>query len=120
MLLSFFIKRTARVLSVEITDDAAYELATRSRGTPRIANRLFKRVRDFALVFEQDMIDEENSVSEFGENLNDNEEDKDRKYLRREREHREFSGTFYLGRVDDNSVEATFKDGLFGEKNRIA
>ena len=44
------IKRTARVLSVEITDDAAYELATRSRGTPRIANRLFKRVRDFALV----------------------------------------------------------------------
>ena len=44
------IKRTARVLSVEIEDDAAYELATRSRGTPRIANRLFKRVRDFALV----------------------------------------------------------------------
>ena len=44
------IKRTARVLSVEISDDAAYELATRSRGTPRIANRLFKRVRDFALV----------------------------------------------------------------------
>ena len=41
-----------------------------------------------------------------------NEEDKDRKYLRREREHREFSRTFYLGRVDDNSVEATFKDGL--------
>ncbi len=44
------IKRTARVLQVQITDDAAYELATRSRGTPRIANRLFKRVRDFALV----------------------------------------------------------------------
>ena len=44
------IKRTARVLSVEITDDAAYELATRSRGTPRIDNTLFKRVRDFALV----------------------------------------------------------------------
>ena len=44
------IKRTARVLSVEIEDNAAYELATRSRGTPRIANRLFKRVRDFALV----------------------------------------------------------------------
>ena len=41
-----------------------------------------------------------------------NEEDKDRKYLRREREHREFSRTFYLGRVDDNSVEATFKDGV--------
>ncbi len=44
------IKRTARVLDVEIEDDAAVELAKRSRGTPRIANRLFKRVRDFAQV----------------------------------------------------------------------
>ncbi len=44
------VKRTSRVLSMEIDDDAAYELAKRSRGTPRIANRLFKRVRDFALV----------------------------------------------------------------------
>ncbi len=44
------IKRTARVLDVLITDEAALELAKRSRGTPRIANRLFKRVRDFALV----------------------------------------------------------------------
>ena len=43
-------KRTSRVLNMEIDDDAAYELAKRSRGTPRIANRLFKRVRDFALV----------------------------------------------------------------------
>ena len=51
------IKRTARVLSVEIEDDAAYELATRSRGTPRIANRLFKRVRDFALVKGDGIID---------------------------------------------------------------
>ena len=51
------IKRTARVLSVEIEDDAAYELATRSRGTPRIANRLFKRVRDFALVKGDGVID---------------------------------------------------------------
>ena len=51
------IKRTERVLSVEITDDAAYELATRSRGTPRIANRLFKRVRDFALVKGDGVID---------------------------------------------------------------
>ena len=51
------IKRTARVLSVAITDDAAYELATRSRGTPRIANRLFKRVRDFALVKGDGVID---------------------------------------------------------------
>ena len=44
------IKRTARVLEVEIDEEAALELAKRSRGTPRIANRLFKRVRDFALV----------------------------------------------------------------------
>lgn len=43
-------KRTARVLGCTIDDDAAMELAKRSRGTPRIANRLFKRVRDFALV----------------------------------------------------------------------
>ena len=48
--LTEIIKRTARVLSVEITEEAAEELAKRSRGTPRIANRLFKRVRDFALV----------------------------------------------------------------------
>ena len=44
------VKRTARVLNTEIEDDAAMELAKRSRGTPRIANRLFKRVRDFAQV----------------------------------------------------------------------
>jgi len=44
------IKRTARVLKMDIKEDAAEELAKRSRGTPRIANRLFKRVRDFAMV----------------------------------------------------------------------
>ena len=44
------IKRTADVFEVEIEEDAAIELAKRSRGTPRIANRLLKRVRDFALV----------------------------------------------------------------------
>ena len=38
------------MLNVKIDNDAAVELAKRSRGTPRIANRLFKRVRDFALV----------------------------------------------------------------------
>lgn len=51
------IKRTARVLNIEIEDDAAYELAKRSRGTPRIANRLCKRVRDFALVKGNGIID---------------------------------------------------------------
>ncbi len=53
------INRTSRVLNMPISEDAAYELARRSRKTPRIANRLFKRVRDFALVFEQDEINEE-------------------------------------------------------------
>ena len=51
------IKRTSRVLKTAITDDAAKELARRSRGTPRIANRLFKRVRDFALVEGEGIID---------------------------------------------------------------
>ena len=51
------IKRTARVLDVEIDEDAAVELAKRSRGTPRIANRLFKRVRDFAQVKGNGIID---------------------------------------------------------------
>ena len=51
------VKRTSRVLECEITDDAALELASRSRGTPRIANRFFKRVRDFALVEGNGIID---------------------------------------------------------------
>ncbi len=50
------VKRTSNVLGMPIADDAAKELAKRSRKTPRIANRLFKRVRDFALVFEEDEI----------------------------------------------------------------
>ena len=44
------IVRSAEVLGVDIDDDGAYELARRSRGTPRLANRLLKRVRDFAQV----------------------------------------------------------------------
>ena len=50
-------KRTSKVLNVEIDEDAAYELARRSRGTPRIANRLFRCVRDFALVMGNGKID---------------------------------------------------------------
>ena len=57
--LDMIVKRTSKVLGMPIEDKAAMELARRSRKTPRIANRLFKRVRDFALVFEQDEIDEE-------------------------------------------------------------
>ncbi|SHE49016.1 Holliday junction DNA helicase subunit RuvB [Caldanaerobius fijiensis DSM 17918] len=44
------VKRSAGILGVSIDDDAAYEIARRSRGTPRIANRLLKRIRDFAQV----------------------------------------------------------------------
>ena len=46
--LSKIIKRTARILDYRIDDEACLELAKRSRGTPRIANRLFRRIRDFA------------------------------------------------------------------------
>lgn len=53
------VKRTSKVLGMPINDEAAMELASRSRKTPRIANRLFKRVRDFALVFEASEIDED-------------------------------------------------------------
>ena len=44
------VRRSARILGVTIVDDAAAEIARRSRGTPRIANRLLRRVRDFAQV----------------------------------------------------------------------
>ena len=57
--LSEIIKRTSRVLECPIEEDAAIELAKRSRGTPRIANRLFKRVRDYALVMGDGVIDKE-------------------------------------------------------------
>lgn len=50
------VKRTSRVLNMPIEDEAALELAKRSRGTPRVCNRLFKRVRDFALVEGSDII----------------------------------------------------------------
>lgn len=50
------VKRTSKVLDYAIDDDAAYEIAKRSRGTPRIANRLFKRVRDYACVMEETTI----------------------------------------------------------------
>ena len=46
------ILNSARKLSVEITDDGAMEMAKRSRGTPRLANRMLKRVRDFAIVLD--------------------------------------------------------------------
>src|SRR6056297_2152564 len=48
--LSEIIKRSARILDIKIEEDEALEIAMRSRGTPRIGNRLLKRVRDFAQV----------------------------------------------------------------------
>ena len=53
------VKRSAQILEVKIVDDAALEIAKRARGTPRIANRLLRRVRDFAQVKNKDKIDME-------------------------------------------------------------
>lgn len=55
--LTMIIKRTARVLDIKVSHEAALEMAKRSRKTPRIANRLLKRVADFALVDGSGMID---------------------------------------------------------------
>ena len=57
------ILRTSRVLDMPIDEKAAIELAKRSRKTPRVANRLFKRVRDFALVDGKSTIDKEITLS---------------------------------------------------------
>lgn len=48
--LATIVRRSAGILNMSVSDDGAYEIASRSRGTPRIANRLLKRVRDFAQV----------------------------------------------------------------------
>ena len=55
--LFLIIRRSANILGVEIDDDGAMELASRSRGTPRIANRLLRRTRDFAQVMGNNRID---------------------------------------------------------------
>lgn len=55
--LSTIIKRSSKILGVEIENDASIEIARRARGTPRIANRLLKRVRDFSLVLSDGKID---------------------------------------------------------------
>ncbi|MCL2486501.1 MAG: Holliday junction branch migration DNA helicase RuvB [Oscillospiraceae bacterium] len=56
--LATIVKRSARILGVPIDREGALELASRSRGTPRVANRLLKRVRDFAEVTGDGIIDE--------------------------------------------------------------
>lgn len=55
--LQFIITRAAEILNVKIAKEGAMEIASRSRGTPRIANRLLKRVRDFAQVLGVEVID---------------------------------------------------------------
>ena len=56
--LAQIVTRSARILGIDIAADGALEIARRSRGTPRIANRLLKRVRDFAQVISKGVIDE--------------------------------------------------------------
>ncbi|MDR3357542.1 MAG: Holliday junction branch migration DNA helicase RuvB [Desulfovibrio sp.] len=56
------VRRTAAILNVAVTDNGAREIGRRSRGTPRIANRLLRRVRDFALVHGNGRITAEQAV----------------------------------------------------------
>jgi Holliday junction DNA helicase RuvB len=56
--LAFIVRRSARILNIAISDPASLELARRSRGTPRIANRLLRRVRDFAQILADGTISE--------------------------------------------------------------
>ena len=55
--LGLIVSRSARILSIACDEEGALEIASRSRGTPRIANRLLKRVRDFAQVMNDGVID---------------------------------------------------------------
>jgi Holliday junction DNA helicase RuvB len=60
--LTEIIKRSAKILSVEIDIEAAVEIARRARGTPRIANRLLRRVRDYAQVSHKAKIDRGSAI----------------------------------------------------------
>jgi len=55
--LAAILRRSAGILKVQIDDDSAFDIAGRSRGTPRVANRLLRRVRDFAEVRHEGVID---------------------------------------------------------------
>lgn len=59
--LSEIVKRSAGILDIYTEDDGAFEIASRSRGTPRIANRLLKRARDFAQVMSNGVINSDNA-----------------------------------------------------------
>lgn len=60
--LNHIVKRSAKILKVQLSDDAAAEIARRSRGTPRIANLLLRRIRDFAQIKGNGKIDMEISL----------------------------------------------------------
>ena len=59
--LSRIVKRSSNILGIDIADEGACEIASRSRGTPRIANRLLKRVRDYAQVKRDSIISKESA-----------------------------------------------------------
>lgn len=77
------ISRTSRVYGMEMEEEAKMELARRSRGTPRIANRLFRRVRDFAQFYGDDIITKERTMQALDRLKVDNLglDDVDHKYL---------------------------------------
>ena len=60
--LTKIVKRSAKILDIPINDEGALEIAKRSRGTPRIANRLLRRVRDYAIVKKDSVIDLETAI----------------------------------------------------------
>ncbi len=64
--LADIVRRSASILGVRITDDGAHEIARRSRGTPRLANRLLKRVRDYAQVRHDGGISEDIAAEALG------------------------------------------------------
>jgi Holliday junction DNA helicase RuvB len=87
--LATIVKRSARILEIDITDSGAEEIARRSRGTPRVANRLLKRTRDFAQVRGKDAIDKEEADYALGRLQVDDRglDDMDRRILRMIVEH---------------------------------
>lgn len=87
--LALIVKRSAGILGVDLAEDGAVEIARRSRGTPRAANRLLRRVRDFAHVDGRDVIDRQAADEALGRLGVDDLglEDLDRRYLRLVIEH---------------------------------
>ncbi|MEZ4336637.1 MAG: Holliday junction DNA helicase RuvB C-terminal domain-containing protein [Sandaracinaceae bacterium] len=55
--LASIVRRSAKILDIDVTEEAAWEIARRARGTPRIANRLLRRARDFAEVLGDGTLD---------------------------------------------------------------